>query len=174
MYLITAYFDDESTYILQKHINAIAKASNNTYMTDNKVPPHLTICQAEAPNVDVLCDGFKAFAEGLKSEEVTLASIGMLFPYVVYSAPVPNEYLLSMSKKANEIISAIPDVSVNKYYRTDSFLPHVTLAKKLDEEQMLRAISSMRSSFVPINANIVRVGLSKVNPHFDVDEVELK
>ncbi len=39
---------------------------------------------------------------------------------------------------------------------------------------MLRAISSMRSSFVPINAKIVRVGLSKVNPHVDVDVVELK
>ena len=173
MYLITAYFDDETKATLQKHINTIAKASSNTYMIDNKVPPHLTICAVEAPNVDVLVSGFKAFADELQSGEVMLASIGTLFPYVVYCAPVPSRYLLSMSAKANEIISAVPDVSINKYYRTDSWMPHVTFAKKLNDDQMIKALTVMRSSFVPINARIVRVGLSKVNPHVDVDVVEL-
>ena len=56
MYLISAYFDQRTTKILQKQIDRIARETGNTFMTQNHVPPHLTISAIEARNVEgILC-----------------------------------------------------------------------------------------------------------------------
>ena len=54
MYLISAYFDQRTTKNLQKYIDRIAQEAGNTFMTQNHVPPHMTISAIEARNVDVL------------------------------------------------------------------------------------------------------------------------
>ena len=48
MYLISVYFDDKSNKIISNYINKIAQKTGNTFMTDNHVPPHLTIMSVEA------------------------------------------------------------------------------------------------------------------------------
>lgn len=48
MYLISVYFDDKSNKIIFNYINKIAQKTGNTFMTDNHVPPHLTIMSVEA------------------------------------------------------------------------------------------------------------------------------
>ena len=48
MYLISVYFDDKSNKIISNYINKIAQKTGNTFMTDNHVPPHLTIMSLEA------------------------------------------------------------------------------------------------------------------------------
>ena len=48
MYLISVYFDDKSNKIISNYINKIAQKTENTFMTDNHVPPHLTIMSVEA------------------------------------------------------------------------------------------------------------------------------
>ena len=173
MYLITAYFDEKTNNILKRHIDEIARITGNTYMTDNHVPPHMTLCALEARNVDVLTPGFKEFVEASEKGEVIIASVAEFFPYVMYAAPVPNNYLMDISKRLNNIYGDLPEVSVSRYYSVDHWLPHITLAKRLDEEQMLKALEIMRSSFTPINAVVSEVGLSEVNPHRDVLRISL-
>ena len=48
MYLISVYFDDKNNKIISNYINKIAQKTGNTFMTDNHVPPHLTIMSVEA------------------------------------------------------------------------------------------------------------------------------
>ena len=48
MYLVSVYFDDKSNKIISDYINKIAQKTGNTFMTDNHVPPHLTIMSVEA------------------------------------------------------------------------------------------------------------------------------
>lgn len=90
MYLITAYFDDKTNAMLQHHIDTIAEATGNTYMTDNHVPPH------------------------------------------------------------------------------------ITLAKRLDEGQLQKALEVMQAGFTPVTGLITEVGLSEVNPHKDVERIRLE
>ena len=51
MYLISVYFDTAATKRIQTLIEQIAAASGNHYMTDKKVPPHLTLSAIEARSV---------------------------------------------------------------------------------------------------------------------------
>ncbi len=173
MYLITGYFDDTTNSILKRHIDEIAAITGNTYMTDNHIPPHMTLCALESRAVDVLGPGFRQFAGECKSCEVIIASVGLFFPYVMYAAPVPNNQLMDMPRRFMEIYENVADVSINRYYTADHWMPHITLAKRLDTPQIQQALARMRDTFTPVTGRIVEVGLSEVNPHRDIERIRL-
>lgn len=174
MYLISVYFDEKSNHRLQGYINKIATRTGNTFMTDNNVPPHMTISSIEARNIDVLLPAFKKLEGNIQVGKINFVSVGQLLPYVMYVTPVMNEYLLNLSRQVYGIFDGIPDTSISRYYRPLSWLPHVTLGKKLDADQMRKAFEIMQESFSPFQAEITRVGIAKVNPHHDVMEIILK
>lgn len=168
MYLITLYFDDHANKILERYINKIASVTGNYFMTNNHVPPHMTISAIEARNMDVLLPAFKSLQYKLKSGTVQIVSIGQLLPYVMYGAVVMNAYLLNSSNLIFDAYKNIPEVSVSKYYQPLSWLPHITLGKTLDKEQMRIAFAALQDSFIPFNATVTKIGLAKVNPHEDI------
>lgn len=59
MYLISAYFDENTTKALQRYITSIAKNSGNKFMLENHVPPHLTVAAIQARNELCLINEFQ-------------------------------------------------------------------------------------------------------------------
>ena len=167
MYLISAYFDDSTTKQIQEYINRIYEATGNGFMVENHVPPHMTISALEARSVDVLVPYFEALDGALKSKEIQIVSLGQFLPYVFYGAPVLNDYLQQMSQVVFDAFKDIPEVTVSRYYRPGSWLPHITLGKQLSKEQMTKALEAMQD-FTPLKGKITRIGLSTVNPHRDI------
>ena len=168
MYLISAYFDQRTTKILQKQIDRIARETGNTFMTQNHVPPHMTISAIEARNVEVLVPAMDVLQGKIECGPVQFVSVGQLLPYVCYATPVLNRYLQDLSTRVNEAVQNIPETSVSRFYQPMSWLPHVTLAKTLDQEQMRTAFYVLQESFLPFEGQITELGLAKVNPHEDV------
>lgn len=173
MYLISVYFDDNTNRILQKHIDRVAERTGNTFMPDNKVPPHITISSVEARNVDVLIPAFKSLCKELGAGDIRFVSTGQLFPYVIFVTPVLNRYLQELQEKVYLAINDIEDTAISKFYQPYSWLPHVTIGKKLDKEQMREAFATMQDAFVPFDGKITGIGLAKVNPHEDVLRFDL-
>ena len=102
MYLISAYFDENTNEILKHLQQKIADKTGNDFMIRNNVMPHLTISAIEARNVDVLIPAFeKVCREKLQpldekgvvnvNNTINIVSVGQLFPRVIYAAPVLNE-----------------------------------------------------------------------------------
>ena len=54
MYLISAYFDEKAQKTMERYMRRIAEKSGNSFMTDNHVPPHLTISSVEARSGELL------------------------------------------------------------------------------------------------------------------------
>jgi len=173
MYLISAYFDDATNRILQGYIDKIAAASGNNFMTQNHVPPHMTISAIEARKAEVLVETFEALQGRTGVGEIQFVSVGQLFPYVIYATPVLNEYLQDLSKIIYDEVKDIPETQVSKYYQPMSWLPHVTLGKTLEKEQMRKAFEVMQENFVPFKAKITEIGLAKVKPHEDLVRFKL-
>lgn len=167
------YFDEESNKNLQRYINMVAKSTGNTFMTYNNVPPHLTITAVEARSVDVLVPAFKGLEGRILGGKVTFTSIGQILPNVMYVTPVFNKCLMDTQNEVYKAFVDIPETTISKYYKPFSWLPHVTIAKQLNKEQMAKAFEVMRDVFVPFEASIEKIGLSKVNPHVDVEEFRL-
>lgn len=173
MYLVSVYFDDDTNRILQKLIDQVAKETGNTFMTDHKVPPHMTIMAIEARNVEVLKPAFMSLKGKMKQGNIQFVSIGQLLPYVMYATPVLNEYLQDLIGKVYEAYKDVDETTISKFYKPNSWLPHVTLGKTLDKEQMIKAFEVLQKNFSVFNAKVVEIGLAKVNPHEDVERFML-
>ena len=96
MYLITIYFDKQTNKTLQWYIDKIAEKTNNHFMIENRVPPHMTIAAIEARNVNVLKPAFETLNGKLYSGSMKVVSVGQLFPYVMYATPVLNQELFEL------------------------------------------------------------------------------
>lgn len=168
MYLISVYFDQKANKILQGYLDQIAEKTGNTFMIAHKVPPHMTISSIEARNVEVLQPAFESLRGKIVSGTIQFVSVGQLLPYVFYATPVLNAYLLELSRQIYDAFKEIPETSISKFYQPLSWLPHVTLGKTLDKEQMQKAFAEMQNRFAPFTAKVVEIGLARVNPHEDV------
>ena len=174
MYLISAYFDEKAHKTIERHIYQVAIKTGNSFMTDNHVPPHLTISAVEARSGEVLFPYVDKLRGHLPQGTVQFVSVGMLFPYVMYLTPVLNGYLQGLSQKIYDSVSSIPEVSVSRFYQPMQWLPHMTLGKTLTKEQMRIAFEVMQERFAPFDASVTKIGLAKTNPHEDLLMLELQ
>lgn len=174
MYLISAYFDEYTNRIINRYINQIAAKTGNPFMTENHVPPHLTISSLETRSGEVLLPYVEELRDRLIQGKIQFVSVGMFFPYVMYLAPVLNEYLQEMSGEVYAAVNGIPEVNVSRFYRPMQWLPHITLGKKLTKEQMQTAFRIMQEGFAPFEGTVTAIGLAKTNPHEDILRMELK
>ena len=108
-----------------------------------------------------------------ESNKIQIVSVGQLLPYVLYATPVLNEMLQDLQEVVYDTFKDIEDTDISRFYQPYSWLPHITLGKKMDKEQMISAIKVMQEKFVPLEAIITKIGLAKVNPHEDVCVIEL-
>lgn len=184
MYLISAYFDENTNKILKHLQQRIADKTGNDFMIRNNVMPHLTISAIEARNVDVLIPAFeKVCRERLQpldekgvvniNNTINIVSVGQLFPRVIYAAPVLNEYMMNLSISIYNEFATIPETNISKFYQPYSWMPHITLGKCLDKEQMKQVFAVLQDLFMPIDGWIAKIGLSTVNPYREVLSVEL-
>ena len=128
MYLISAYFDENTNKILKHLQQRIADKTGNDFMIRNNVMPHLTLSSIEARNVDVLIPAFeKVCREKLQPLEeksvvnvnnaINIVSVGQLFPRVIYAAPVLNEYMMKLSISIYNEFATIPEANISKFYQ---------------------------------------------------------
>lgn len=108
-----------------------------------------------------------------ESNKIQIVSVGQLLPYVLYATPVLNEMLQDLQEVVYDTFKDIEDTDISRFYQPYSWLPHITLGKKMDKEQMISAVKVIQEKFAPLEAIITKIGLAKVNPHEDVCVIEL-
>lgn len=174
MYLVSIYFDDKTNKRIQKYINQVAEKTGNTFMIEGNVPPHITISAFETQQEEDVLGTLEEVVKKLSSSQLTWASVGQLFPYVIYVAPVLNEYLHEISVEICNALSQVEGVKISPYYQPFQWLPHTTIGKTLSKEQMKIAFEVMQNSFQVFRGKVVKIGLAKPNPHRDIASWELK
>ena len=163
MYLITAYFDDNTNNKLQNIIDEIATVSGNDFMIKNNVVPHLTISAFDEKSTDKAIELFDKIEDRLHYDEILIPSVGVFLPYVIYAQPTKNQYLTELSDDIYDVLRNGHDTIVNRYYIPPDWIPHITLGKKLGNDQMQQAFKVVQDRFLPVNAHITSFGLSKPN-----------
>lgn len=174
MYLVSIYFDEKTNKRIQRYINQVAEKTGNTFMLDGKVPPHITVSAFETQNESEVIRALEGVANYLKKGQLTWASVGQFFPYVLYIAPVLNEYLHEKAVTLYDALVQVDGVKISPYYKPFQWLPHSTIGKKLSKEEMQVAFQVMQDSFGVFEGEVVKIGLAKPNPHRDIVSWELK
>ena len=174
MYLVSIYFDEITNKIIQSYINKVAEKTGNYFMLDGNVPPHITISAFETKQEEKVIEALGKAANQMKSEKLQWASVGEFFPYVIYLAPVLNDYLHSLSQKVYDSIKEVKGIQFSPHYQPFQWLPHTTIGKKLLKEEMKTAFEVMQNNFAMFSGTVTKIGLAKTNPYTDIVSWELK
>ncbi len=75
MYLISIYFDDTTNKKIQRYIDIVAERTGNRFMTDGKVPPHMTISAFETRDEKKVQELLRGKFADLPQGEITWCSI---------------------------------------------------------------------------------------------------
>lgn len=174
MYLISIYFDEKTSKKIQQYINKVAEGTGNMFMLDGNVPPHITVSAFETKDEHAVIEVLDILVHKLHKGTLTWASVGQFFPYVIYIAPVLNEYLQGLSKQVYDSLSVLDEISISQYYQPFQWLPHATIGKKLSKEEMQIAFEVLQNGFGMFEGEVVKIGLAKPNPHRDIATWELR
>ena len=175
MYLVSIYFDDRTNETIKKYIERVAVKTGNTFMIDGNVPSHITVGAFETKaSHEELVNVLNPVLENICVDSVQLASIGTFQTSSIFLSAVYNEYLHEMCKSICEVLESVDNTIIRKNYQPFNWLPHVTIGKTLSKEQQLLAFEELQSSFGMLEANVVKIGLSKTNPYMDIYTWEMK
>lgn len=173
MYLISIYFDEKTDRQIRKLMTQIAEKTGNTFMQDNHVLPHITVAAIETRDENAAITALEKCVKTLQQGKLRFISTGVFLPHVLFLEPVLNEYLHELACEVNTVVKYLPETIVSPYYQPFSWLPHVTLAKQLTEEQMRLAFETMQKRFTSFEGTVMRIGIAKTNPHRDLKVWEL-
>lgn len=173
MYLVSIYFDEKTNKTIQNYINQVAEKTGNAFMIDGKVPPHITISAFETRQEEKVIEVLEAAASKISSEQLQWTSVGAFFPYVIYLAPVLNEYLHLTVQTIYDSIAEIEDTIISPYYRPFQWFPHTTIGKKMSKGEMKTAFEVLQNNFVMFSGTVTRIGLAKTNPYCDIASWDL-
>lgn len=173
MYLISIYFDQKSDRQIQNYINAVERVTGNTFMTDNSVPPHITIAAFETMSENTAKRIFDSIAQKVGANMINWVSIGTFLPSVIYITPVLNEYLHNVCEVAYKELDGIEGVRVDKKYAPFNWIPHATIAKKLSCEQLRTAFEVLQNRFTVFESQVTKIGLARTNPFSNLKEIQL-
>ena len=168
MYLISIYFDEQTNKQVQRYMNQVAMKSGNTFMLDGNVPPHITISAFETRQEEQVITHLEKLSVRMKAGTLRWVSVGMFLPYVLYIAPVLNEYLHGLSVQTYEMLSQVEDIRIRTCYQPFQWMPHTTIGKKMTKEEIKLATEVMQSQFGVFSGQVVKIGLSKTNPYEDI------
>ena len=173
MYLVSIYFDEKTDQRIRGMIKQVAEKTGNFYMLEGNVPPHITVSAFETRDEALAIEVVSKVAKTLSQGELQWATVGQFLPYVIYAAPVLNQYLHGLTEAFYGELERYEEIKISPYYRPFQWLPHTTIGKKLSKEEMKVAFEVLQNSFGMFSGRVVKIGLAKTNPYRDIINFEL-
>ena len=164
-YAIVLYFDNTTNKIIGNMIERTAVLSGNSYMLDINIPPYVTLGCFFSDEQANLYERVESFAKGVTPFEVTFHTIGAFEPYVLFASPIKDAYLAELNNSLHELLLDNYEPAENANYLPDRWMPHCSLAVKLDAEQFAQAKVIESEIDLPFTALVTKIALAKCNPY---------
>lgn len=112
-------------------------------------------------NIEELKERVIEFSKTLKPFKLTLISVGtfMTNENVIFLEPVMTEELIDIHRRFTEFMRDF-DGELNKYYDIDKWMPHATIAIRLQDEELIKGLKVLKSTIkLPIVVNVDRIDI---------------
>lgn len=171
-YAIVLYLDRETEDRIAYMMRRLAESGANTYMLDNKIPPHITLAMFEKENEDGLTETVECFARDIHCFDVYFESIGVFNPAVIFLSPVVTEYLTGIHRTVHGCLSKIiADMDGN--YTPDHWVPHASLGVKMTGAELLGAFEAVQREFAAFTGTVTHIALAACDPFFELYRFDL-
>ena len=166
-YAVGLYFDSASEETLSRFTRQIAQSGANTYMLDQKIPPHITLAcvcaEQPAPLIELLDENIARFNQG----DIFWASLGIFMPAVLFAAPVMNGYLLDFNARVNQLLEPLGSAGENGYYLPNQWVPHTALAARMNRDELKLALNAITDDFAAFGGKAERLFLAQCDPYVE-------
>ena len=167
-YAIILCFDKDTENYFSKIMNDIAYGVGNNYVIDIKMPPHITVSFFHTNEISNIINLFDKEYLSFTSDTIIWASLGAFIPQVLYAAPVLSKYLLDFCDRANQLIKPYAENGVSELYLPYNWVPHTSLALKLNPNELKIAFDIALQQFTPIAGKSNRLVLAECNPYKEI------
>lgn len=155
--------------ILQSYVQYIEQKSKNSYLRDHHIPVHLTVATIGKTDISQLKQDIDGLVKNLYAGTLELVAIGAFGQHTLYIMPVFNRYLFDLSFCLNHLIDQYDHNRDRNRYRPYSWLPHITVARKLDCQQFYKAFEALSDVFKPFKIKVTKIVLSQRKPYKDIE-----
>ena len=168
-YAIVLYFNKTAEDKINSLIYKIANETGNKYMVDNDIPPHITISLFKYDEeIDTIINIVENNISKLNKNKIGIASIGIFNPNVLFLSPMINDYLIELNKNISKIIKTNDNVLLDKNYIENQWIPHISLAVKLNKNELVNGIKTIIEYFEIFEIEANRIGLAECNPYKNI------
>jgi len=175
-YAMSLLFDNSTEEKIYDLINKIAESTGNKSFLEYGINPHMTISYFEyTKNIDTIIELLDKNIPLLNMGigHTFLNSVGTFIPTVIFISPVINNYLLDFNKKINKLLEKNTEIKFLGFYLENKWVPHISLAWKLNKDELLIGMEILVNNFQNIFAEIKKIELAECNPYKEIKIWEL-
>ncbi len=163
LYAAVLCFDREAATRIEGMMHTAAAHTGNSYLLDIAMPPHITVASFESDSDDDILRATDACVAGLSRGCITWTSVGSFCPRVLYVAPILDAYLRHACEHVNRVMRDFP-VGDGGHYLPDHWVPHTTVATRLDHAQLVAAFEAVTRDFTPLSGVAQTLCIARCNP----------
>lgn len=167
-YAVVLYFDAATSDTIKKEIENVAVISENSYMVDVNIPPHITIGSFFSEGHADLLKAVENFAKTIERFDVKFDRIKAFEPKVLFLSPIKDTHLERLNTLIHEALLKDYPPADNENYRPEKWIPHCALAVRLDKEQFQKVKMVEEKIELPMVANVQKAALAKCNPYKEI------
>ncbi|RHS09496.1 hypothetical protein DWV83_03360 [Coprobacillus sp. AF13-15] len=168
MYHLSLYFDEKTNQKLSFLSKQIEKELHQNYLEKHHIPFHLTVATYKEIKEDKFIElANELFTKG-KKQELYFVSIGCFQKSTLYLLPVYNEFLNQLILKVHHTFDENVSISQKNRYLPYHFVPHVSISRKLNEQQTNQVFKILNHYFEPFHGKVNKIVLAKTNPYQEI------
>ena len=168
MYHLALYFDEKTNQKLSFLSEQIKDKLHQNYLEEHHIPFHLTIATYKEIAEKKFIEQANQLFTKETNQELYFVSIGCFQKSTLYLLPVYNEFLNQLILKVHHIFDEYVSISQKNRYLPYHFVPHVSISRKLNEQQTNQAFKILNHYFEPFYGKATKIAVVKTNPYQEI------
>lgn len=168
MFQLSLLFDEVTNQKLSFYAKQVEKQLHQNYLRKNHIPFHLTMATYKTIDENAFIKEADFLFNTYHSQKLYFVSIGCFQKSTLYLLPVYNEFLNQLTMDIHQRLKQYSCISKNNRYLPYHFVPHVSLIRKMNEEQINIAFSLLNHYFEPFYSKVTHIVLAQTKPYKEI------
>lgn len=165
-YAISLHFPPDVNQMISSAVKSIAVATGNSFILEKNIPPHITLGAFHASKNDEskLISIVEEFSKNQKTGAIQFKEIGNFKKKVLFLKPEKNAFLSQINSELHLLMLSEFEKAENGYYLPENWLPHTTLATRLNQNLFGKAFRIAEQIRLPLETCANEIAVYKCSP----------
>ena len=159
-YAVSIFFDEQTDTLVRHTWAHMAEAGISALLSYGPYRPHLTLAIYDELNVNAFVHALTSLVMPQKAFPVVLPYLGVFTggEVAVFLAATVSQTLLTLHQRVHALLP-LYGTGPHPYYLPDSWNPHCSIARRIDEKAIPQAVALCLGLSLPLQGHIASVGI---------------